>query len=614
MRILLYVSIILLFPVVLYAQPKNIDSLLAVKRNITKDSNGVNLLLTITYVYMGTDPVKAIANGKEALALSKKIGWQRGEANSYTRLGSAHFNKTDYPTALEYYFKALKMYEAMGNKKGIAYSYTSIGQVYWAQRNGAKSLEYEFKGMKLAEELKDTARIIYALVNIGAAHLQLGDNEKSAEAYQKGLVLAEASRDESTIMSLTSTLAGTYTTTGNYAKSLAYNNKALKYAIANDNKQHTAVITANMGNTYLSIAMDSAAIPVDSLIPRTREANIDKGIEYLKKGIELCIEIQYNKDVPSYAAALAYAYNMKNDYKNAYEYMMLYAQMNDSIYSTENNQKMAALETQRAVELKDKDIEIAKLALAKKKNEAGFFIGGIILLTGIAVMLFRNARLQKRNNKLLIKEKKRSDDLLLNILPAEVAEELKASGDSRARQYEEVSVLFTDFVNFTGTAETLSPQALVQELHECFSAFDAIIERNGLEKIKTIGDAYMAVCGLPNSDSRHAQRTVQAALEIRDFIEQRKKEQSSFSIRIGVNSGSVVAGIVGVKKFAYDIWGDAVNTAARMEQNGEPGEINITHNTYELIKSEFDCVPRGKISVKGKGDVEMFFVKGVASA
>ena len=224
-------------------------------------------------------------------------------------------------------------------------------------------------------------------------------------------------------------------------------------------------------------------------------------------------------------------------------------------------------------------------------------------------ILFISYRRQQRHNLLLSREKKRSDDLLLNILPAEVAEELKDSGTAHARQYEEVSVLFTDFVDFTGMAEHLGPQELVKELNECFTAFDAIIERNGLEKIKTIGDAYLAVCGLPAAHPDHARKTVLAALEIRDLIESRRQQGHYFEIRIGINSGPVVAGIVGIKKFAYDIWGDTVNTAARKEQHGEPGRVNISVTTYKLIKDEFSCTARGKVVAKHKGQVEMFFVE-----
>jgi len=163
---------------------------------------------------------------------------------------------------------------------------------------------------------------------------------------------------------------------------------------------------------------------------------------------------------------------------------------------------------------------------------------------------------------------------LLNILPEEIADELKQKGSSSARFFDHVSVLFTDFVDFTKAGERMTPQELVDELHTCFMAFDEIISKYGIEKIKTIGDAYLAVCGLPLADSEHAIKSARAALEIRQFMEDRNKQagDKTFHVRIGIHSGSVVAGIVGVKKFAYDIWGDTVNTAARMEQNSEKGQ------------------------------------------
>ncbi len=163
-------------------------------------------------------------------------------------------------------------------------------------------------------------------------------------------------------------------------------------------------------------------------------------------------------------------------------------------------------------------------------------------------------------------------------------------------------------MNFTGISEKLSPKELVAEIHQCFTAFDDIIERNGLEKIKTIGDAYLAVCGLPNEDENHAKKIVQAGIDIAKYISERKAQNGVFEIRIGIHSGPLVAGIVGVKKFAYDIWGDTVNTAARMEQHSEAGKINISYSTYELVKNDFNCTHRGKISAKNKGEVDMYFV------
>jgi class 3 adenylate cyclase len=202
--------------------------------------------------------------------------------------------------------------------------------------------------------------------------------------------------------------------------------------------------------------------------------------------------------------------------------------------------------------------------------------------------------------------RQKSDELLYNILPVEVAEELKLTGQSEARQFDNITVIFTDFVNFAGISEQLSPTELVAEIDTCFRAFDAIIEKHGLEKIKTIGDAYMAVAGLPKAQSDHAVRVARAAVDILRFIE---THRGKFNVRIGLHTGSVVAGIVGVKKYAYDIWGDTVNTAARMEQNSEANKINISGPTFELIRHEFKCVHRGKLPAKNKGTIDMYFIE-----
>ncbi len=219
-----------------------------------------------------------------------------------------------------------------------------------------------------------------------------------------------------------------------------------------------------------------------------------------------------------------------------------------------------------------------------------------------------NATKEIREQKDVIeKEKHKSDELLLNILPQEVADELKENGTTPAKHFNEVTVLFTDFIGFTSISSKLTPTELVAEIHKNFSAFDNIIVKHGLEKIKTIGDAYMAVCGLPEEKSDHAKRVINAAIDIRDYI---ANSDSKFQIRIGVNSGPVVAGIVGVKKYAYDIWGDAVNIASRMESSSEAGRINISETTYNFLRDDSDFIfeTRGKIEAKGKGEIEMFFV------
>ncbi|MBL7986012.1 MAG: adenylate/guanylate cyclase domain-containing protein, partial [Flavobacteriales bacterium] len=221
-----------------------------------------------------------------------------------------------------------------------------------------------------------------------------------------------------------------------------------------------------------------------------------------------------------------------------------------------------------------------------------------------------------QQSKEIAGQKVQIEDLLLNILPREISDELKEKGKATARQHEAVTVMFTDMKGFTKVAEKMTPQQLVSELDECFIRFDAIIDRYGIEKIKTIGDSYMSACGVPTKDPHHAVKSVMAALDVRQDMLRWKQEREAkgmepWVLRIGLHTGPVVAGVVGKRKFAYDIWGDAVNTASRMESSGEPGEVNISGATYALVSQWFQCDHRGQVEAKNKGRIDMYFVRRI---
>ncbi len=270
-------------------------------------------------------------------------------------------------------------------------------------------------------------------------------------------------------------------------------------------------------------------------------------------------------------------------------------------------------------ELKSKDIEIkeqaAELSVEKSQKRLFIALSGMIVLIAIGLLyLFFNTKkfnktLQAKNEE-IEHERQKADRLLLNILPSHIAQELKEKGHSDAPYFEEATIIFTDFKDFTKMSEKLTASNLVEELNVCFKAFDAISTKHNVEKIKTIGDAYMAVGGLSN-DPESARNVVLAGLEMQEFIRHRMNEnKDSFEMRVGVHSGPVVAGIVGDKKFQYDIWGDSVNTAARMESSGTPGKVNVSIDTYKRIKDypDFSFESRGAIAAKNKGEIEMFYV------
>ena len=243
-------------------------------------------------------------------------------------------------------------------------------------------------------------------------------------------------------------------------------------------------------------------------------------------------------------------------------------------------------------------------------------LSGQIAISIDNAVLYENleSKVQERTRE-LNEEKQKSDNLLLNILPVETANELRLKGRASPRRYESVTVMFTDFKDFTRISEMLTTEELVNEIDTCFAAFDDIMEKHGVEKIKTIGDAYMCVGGLPVTNSTHPEDTASAALDIQSWISQRKTERErqglpGFGIRIGLHTGPIVAGVVGTRKYAYDVWGETVNTAARMESGSEAGKINISGSTYEQLHDRFVCDYRGKLPAKNMNDIEMYFLTG----
>jgi adenylate cyclase len=290
--------------------------------------------------------------------------------------------------------------------------------------------------------------------------------------------------------------------------------------------------------------------------------------------------------------------------------------------------EMSKQQLEQAYKLKEAEMEAqaAQMEIQRNRsflNMAFLAAGALILIALILYGRYRSSRKAKRTleekNKTIQHERERSDELLLNILPASIAHELKEYGKASAKQYKEVTVLFSDFKNFTKVAEALTPQELVKELDKCFKAFDFIVSQySDVEKIKTIGDAYMCASGLTERQTL-PNNLIKAALEMQEFLEEYKQERIRmgkpyFEARIGLHTGPVVAGVVGVNKFAYDIWGDTVNIAARMEANSLEGQVNISEDTYKRVKYHFECEYRGKVQAKNKGAVDMYFVKQERSA
>jgi adenylate cyclase len=638
-----------------------LDSMLAELPMAKEDTNKVNLLNDLSWDYAQINPDEGIKYGLQGLALAEQLGWKKGIAKADNNLGNNYQSKSDYPKALEYYFKSLKMNEALGDKGSIARITRSIGNVYSRQSDYAKALEYYFKVLKMKETLGDKDNIARTIGNIGLVYAGQGDYPKALKYHSKALKMYEELGNKSGIARTTSNIGNVYSEQSNYPQALKYYFKSLKIFEELGDKQGIAMTSGNIGlvcgrqsdytqavdyfQSSLQLAKELGdkymmALSLNNIgsayiaiigkprvvstkpeierrpavsIPAGREALLAAAIDHLQRGLAICKEIEALDRMMECYAVLSEAYKLKGDYKKSLEMSDNFHAIKDSVFSQENKEEILKMGMKNEYErqrLRDslktaEKQKIAAINLKKQKNYTYMGIVGILLLAGFSFFIVKERDKSET-------ARKQSDELLLNILPEEVAAELKTTGGTTAKHYDNVTVLFTDFVDFTKASEKMTAQNLIDELHTCFKAFDAITSKYGIEKIKTIGDAYLAVCGLPTADGLHAEKVVSAAQDIKSFMLQRREQlgDKTFEVRIGIHSGEVVAGIVGVKKFAYDIWGDTVNTAARMEQKSEAGKINISQTTYELVKDRFACTYRGEIEAKNKGMMKMYFVEG----
>ena len=345
-----------------------------------------------------------------------------------------------------------------------------------------------------------------------------------------------------------------------------------------------------------------------------------EGLVYAQKGYELAAHTQKLPIKKDMLYTLFVMYDCLGDCDKKSYYFNRYIEVKDSIFNIESKKILEDVNAQYETEKKENQILLLSKSKELDETIKRALSAGIALTVIFILVVFRSYKQKQKANVLLTtqneiieSERKKSDALLLNILPVETAEELKEKGFAEARTFESVTVMFTDFKDFTKVAESMDAKSLVKEIDYVFKKFDEIVTHFNIEKIKTIGDAYMAAAGLPIENKTHATDMVNAALEILETIEQIKTDRKNkglpfFEIRIGIHTGPVVAGIVGTKKFAYDIWGDAVNVASRMESSGEAGKINISGSTFALVKDQFNCEYRGKVTAKNKGDIDMYFV------
>ncbi|HQW86112.1 MAG TPA: adenylate/guanylate cyclase domain-containing protein [Flavobacteriales bacterium] len=559
---------------------------------------------------MRSDLPAALDHFNRALEVARSMTDRGRTAATLSNMSTVYKDLGDLPRALELLHQSLRIDQELGNTEGVASTYNNIGNTYKRLNEFGKALENYERSAALYNELGNAKGRASALVSIGTTHSDLGERGKAATELQEAI--------------------GLYRGLGNRLdRGKAHNNLGQVLSrLDRPREAHAHFDTARAVFTELD-----AKDPLTRNLYYTGEAYLAEGraadaLKVCRRGLVLADSLGLLAQRKECTECVMRALALVGDYRGAYEAQRSYLSLDDTLDKVNNGKEVLRLELVRDFEQQQiadslsrvKEAYAQQLAfdrrMADERGRRGMLIAGIMLALVIAGALLSRLRYTQRAKKAIEHEKERSDELLHNILPVEVAAELKAKGRAEARSYDTATVLFTDFKGFTQLSEQLSAAELVEEIDACFKGLDAIVERHRVEKIKTIGDAYMAAAGLPDPQASSAADIVLAALDMRDHIAQRRTERlragkPAFEMRIGLHSGPVIAGIVGVRKFAYDIWGDTVNTAARMESSGEAGRVNISATTYELVKDTpgLRFEPRGLVHAKGKGDLRMYFVE-----
>ncbi|MGB3077135.1 MAG: adenylate/guanylate cyclase domain-containing protein [Chitinophagales bacterium] len=611
------------------------DSLIKLINTAPDDSTKVNLLNTLSKSLFDINPDSSVTIAVISKDLAEKIKYKKGHALALKDMGIGYYLQGKYVEAINTWQQALEVYEEAGDKTGVANMLSNEGAVYFNQGDDAKALELHLKSLKMSEEIGDTLRIMTSLTNIGTVYLNKpATYNKALEYFLRSYDLSTAIDDKYMIGTSTANLGELYYKLGDDSTALLYLNQSVKaYAGTEDlpyslnyigrvytrQKEYAKALKNHEEAFEISKKLDTRLDMTQSLVGLAQayyaKGDNNSAINAYKQSLDVGIPLNAVTEIKDAYEGLSLAYAKNSDYSNAFHYQNLLLAIKDTIYNINTDKKLGTLQFTFDLEKKEsqinlltKDKEIQDQEIKRQVLVRNGFIGGFAV-----VLLFAGVFFMQRNR--ISNERKRSERLLLNILPEETAEELKATGTAKTKSFDSVSVLFTDFKNFTLASEKLTPEELVAEINYCYSEFDRIVSNHGIEKIKTIGDSYMCAGGLPVPNKSHPFDVVSAGLEMVQFIEKNKQERMEkgepyFELRLGIHTGPVVAGIVGIKKFAYDIWGDTVNTASRMESSGGIGKVNISGTTYELVKDKFTCIHRGKIEAKNKGVIDMYFVEG----
>ena len=542
------------------------------------------------------DPEKALAYADELISLAREQGNEEFLYSGYMHRGNSQVNQGDLDLVLEAYKLAEETAARQGSKirqstalMSLGFTYAESGDHKRAEENFDRSLAV-LSTPEAQQNPGGKEALGEVLFNTGDYYLKRGAYEKARKNLEEAGRIFEQLDYQTGFAYYLGDMGTLFFRTGDPGRAKEYLLKAIEQLEAYQDYIAISEFQTNLAEIYM------------------QEGDLDQAHTMAKTSLDHAMRLNLKDQISQTSRLMADLDRRIGNFEEAFQHLELHMRYQDSMDVATVD--MSRYERQRA----EKELELT--TLRQKRQQAALWATGAtaLLLIVLVVGIVRRNHYIKKTNRTISEERDRSEQLLLNILPKETAQELKSHGRVRAKRFEAVTVLFTDFKGFTRHAESLDPEKLLKSLDHYFGHFDTIMDKYGLEKIKTVGDAYMCAGGLPFPSEDHAHRVAEAALELIEFVEQAKTKSPEgiihFDIRVGINSGPVVAGVVGTKKFAYDIWGDTVNIASRMESTSDIGKINIAQGTYELIRDDYEFEYRGKIDAKNRGKLNMYFLVG----
>lgn len=588
--------------------------------------------------YYTRDYIEAANAFEEGLAIDR-IHLSINIPTRLSNLGMVYSKQGNYLQAIEYYMEALELAEVDNDKENTSIILNNIGAVYDAWGEYDKAIDYYQRSLRIKEEMGNRQGISNSLNNIGLVFSEWKKYDQAIANFKEALEIDMELGHQREMATRFNNIGLVYYKINNYDSALFYYRKALELNSQLGNLDQVTFQYNNIGMIYIDKAdYATAKYYLELSLSTARELNLkadltrvlsnlgyaygmngefEQGEQYILHSLDLARELNLLQQEKVNYHRLSEIYEAKGDSRLALEYFKKSRVIEDSLFNREMHEQIADFEVKYESERKQKEIELLKqreiissLEARRARIVRNSLIAGLLLILVLVGVIYWSLRQRTRDNRLIAFEKGKSDKLLLNIFPTKIATDLKETGTTNPESFDNVTVFFSDLVDFTRLSSELEPEFIINELNQIFTKIDSIMEKNGCERIKTIGDAYMAVCGLPEPDGESPVKILKAACEVLDFMKERQGiSPVKWEARIGVHTGRVVAGVVGVKKYIYDVFGDTVNVASRMEAHSESMMINVSEETYQIVKDKFEFIERQPIEIKGKGSVKMYFLK-----